>query len=309
MGKLSLATGQGFLVLAALDANVNASVGGPPYSTTVVRVSCSGSVYFGPGPLPAAALTYGALGDSGLLGGNYITHDASHTALYAGSWGAEASAVYAEPAARGVVATFPVFTPGSFVLYQQELSAATASARSWGLGVFPTTTAAVPPAYASTLSTTTGNAGFVGSAAGAGGMAGFYSSGTGLVTLWWVEAGVGGVYRDAQVSGTTWSVASSGGAAAFTSWATGSVASDVGLVAVAYDHTGGGLLYAAGASTLHVSCATPVSSSACAFSVKATLEGAMQFRGLAMSPSACGGVRRLRVLGNDTAPLQGADQV
>ena len=186
----------------------------------------------------------------------------------------------------GAAAVFPVFTAASYQLFQQTLAPGTASARAWGLGVFPTLAAPAPPAPASTTLAATGRVGYLASAAAAGGMAGAHSTGTGYVTLWWVEAGVLGVYRSSQAGGGLWS----GPQPAFT-WSPGSVAGDATLLAVAFD-TGSGLLFAAGATTLHVSCAAPDTATPCAFAVGAALEGALQFRGLAMSPSGCGGLRR-----------------
>ena len=303
-GRLSLATSRAFLTFAALDADVNSTVTAPPYATLLVRVSCSGTVYLGPGPFASAAPVYGAASNSGLMGGAYATVDAAHTAVYAGAWGSSASAAYAEPAARGCGAIFPIFTPSSFYLYQQELTAASNSARAWPVGVFPPPPSPPAPAYASTTSPTNGRAGYIASAANAGGMAGAFSAGTGFITLWWVEAGVAGVYRDTQTSASTWSVSNAAGSSAFIAWCTGSVTSDAGLVAVAYD-TGSGLLFAAGAAQLHVSCAAPDTAGACAFALAATLEGALQFRGLASSPSACAGLRR-RGLGGVVAGHKGA---
>jgi len=288
-GKLALSGSATFLTFAALDANPNATVAAPfPYK--VVRVSCAATVFQGPSFISTAA-TFAAASDTGLQGGNYIVADAAHTSLYAGAWGSTLSTVYVESAAVGSVAVTPVFTTTSYYMFQQTLAATTASAKNWGAGVFPTSSAQTAGA-SSAVSTTNGNVGYVAAAASAGGIAGMFTSGTGFFTLFWIETGVAGVYRSAQTAATpTWSVASSGGSAAFTSWATGTVAADATLVAVTYDSVGG-ILYAAGGTTLHKSCATPGSSSPCAFTSIATLSGSQRFRGLAMSPNGCGAVRR-----------------
>jgi len=280
-----------FLVFAALDADANATVTAP-FAYAVKRVSCAATVFTGPS-FAAAQPTYGATSDTGLQGGNYAVVDAAHTALYAGGWGDAASTTFAEGAAAGAVAIVPVAAGASFALFQQTLAAGTASARRWPTGVFPTA-ASQAAAAASSTSTADGAAGWVAAPTTTmGGLAGAYSAATGFFTLFWVAAGTPGVFRDAQTSAApAWAVAASGAPASFTAWATGSVAADATLVAVAFD-AGAGALYAAGARTLHKCCAAPATAAPCVFTALASLDGTQQFRGLAMAPSGCGAVRRL----------------